>query len=151
MQLSCNNKQIISLSQYCCNNYFNFDSMKRRNTPAKQKVLSVFKSSNSALSQDMLEEKIGSEMDRVTIYRILNSFCEDGITHRVTSDDGKSYYALCTECEDHDHHHDHFHFKCINCEKVECLDEEVQFTLPKGYHSENMNCWISGYCKACNK
>ena len=122
--------------------------MMRRNTPAKQRVLRLFEESDTALSQDIIEQQMKGEVDRVTIYRILNSFCEDGILHRVTSDDGKSYYALCINCQEHQHHHDHFHFKCLNCGKVECLKEEVRVKLPKGYRFETMNCWVSGYCKA---
>ncbi|MEP6712307.1 MAG: transcriptional repressor, partial [Ferruginibacter sp.] len=60
--------------------------MKRRNTPAKQIILEIFEESDSALSQDIIEQKMKGSVDRVTIFRILNSFCEDGITHRVTSD-----------------------------------------------------------------
>ena len=72
--------------------------MKRRNTPAKNEVLMLLKNSASAQSQDMIEEQMNGKMDRVTIYRILNSFYEDGIVHRITSDEGKHYYALCNTC-----------------------------------------------------
>lgn len=123
--------------------------MKRRNTPAKQIILEIFEESDSALSQDIIEQKMKGSVDRVTIFRILNSFCEDGITHRVTSDDGKSYYALCVNCNHQHHDHDHFHFRCLNCQKVECLKEHIVVKLPKGYKEERMNCWISGYCEAC--
>lgn len=102
-----------------------------------------------AMSQDMIEEKMKGNVDRVTIYRILNSFCEDGIVHKVVSDEGKNYFALCNKCDKENHYHDHFHFKCIKCQKVECLMEEVTIKLPKGYQSENVNCWVSGYCSDC--
>jgi len=124
--------------------------MKRRNTPAKQSVLEIFEQSASALSQEMIEQKMSGSADRVTIYRILNSFCEDGITHRITSDDGKNYYALCTNCDEQQHNHDHFHFQCLKCQKVECFKEHIAVKLPKGYKGESMNCLISGYCKTCN-
>lgn len=109
----------------------------------------MFRESGTALSQDMIESRIKSRMDRVTIYRVLNSFCEDGILHRITSEEGKNYYALCDSCEEHHHHHNHFHFRCLGCSVVECLDEEVHVPLPKGYSLENINCWVSGYCKNC--
>ena len=32
--------------------------MKRRNTPAKNEILKMFKSADTALSQDMIEQKI---------------------------------------------------------------------------------------------
>lgn len=101
------------------------------------------------MSQDMIEEHLRGTVDRVTIYRILNTFCEDGITHRVVSDDGKSFYALCTGCNDEKHSHDHFHFKCTRCERIECLKEEISFKVPKGYKPQHINCIITGYCKQC--
>lgn len=123
--------------------------MKRRNTPSKQAVLSMLKESSSALSQDMIEAKLKGVMDRVTIYRVLNSFCEDGITHRTLSDDGKYYYALCTGCSHNNHTHNHFHFRCLECAVVECLTQQVVVSLPEGYTMNDANCWVSGYCKAC--
>ena len=123
--------------------------MKRRNTPAKQHILSILERAGSALSQDMIEQEVKGDIDRVTIYRVLNSFCADGIVHRVTSDDSKGYYALCHDCDKPAHRHDHIHFKCMGCGKVECLPGHVAVKLPEGYREETMNCWISGYCKAC--
>lgn len=123
--------------------------MKRRNTPAKTAILGLLKDANSAMSQEMIEAELKGEMDRVTIYRVLNSFCEDGITHRVLADDGKYYFALCRGCQEAKHNHDHFHFKCINCQKVECLNEPVTVNLPAGYVQKSIASWVSGYCKEC--
>lgn len=124
--------------------------MKRRNTPAKTEVLSMFENTDVALSQDMIEQKMAGSIDRVTIYRILNSFYEDGIIHRITSDEGKHYYALCATCKHEEHHHNHFHFRCLNCQNVECLKQETDIRLPKGYVMEDANLMISGYCKRCS-
>ncbi|MHA3788577.1 Fur family transcriptional regulator [Flavobacterium hauense] len=124
--------------------------MKRRNTPAKAMILSLLKDAKAALSQEMIESEIKGEMDRVTIYRVLNSFCEDGITHKVLADDGKYYFALCHTCGEHDHDHDHFHFRCISCQKVECLEEQVTVTLPEGYVQKSITSWVTGHCKNCS-
>ncbi|ALM50216.1 transcriptional regulator [Flavobacterium psychrophilum] len=124
--------------------------MKRRNTPAKTAILTMLKDANAALSQDMIESNIKGEMDRVTIYRVLNSFCEDGITHKILADDGKYYFALCQTCGEHKHNHDHFHFKCMGCQKVECLEENVIVSLPAGYVQKSITSWVSGYCKNCS-
>ena len=124
--------------------------MKRRNTPAKNTILSILKSADTALSQDMIESNVKGEMDRVTIYRVLNSFCEDGITHKILADDGKYYFALCLTCKDGQHQHDPFHFRCLACQKVECLDESVSVSLPEGYVQKSITSWITGYCRACS-
>jgi Fur family ferric uptake transcriptional regulator len=123
--------------------------MKRRNTPAKQMVLDILKNSKMALSQEDVEQKVNGEMDRVTVYRVLNSFCEDGYVHKVLSDDGKCYFAICLNCEEKKHQHNHFHFRCLNCNTVECLKQEIVFKIPRGYKVEDMNCLVTGYCKGC--
>jgi Fur family ferric uptake transcriptional regulator len=123
--------------------------MKRRNTATKEAVLTSLRQADSALSHDMIRESISSTADRTTIYRILNRFCDDGLIHRIVADDGKQYFAICSSCERDDHNHDHFHFRCLNCEKVECLENEVSVNLPVGYRATNFNGVVSGYCQEC--
>ncbi len=123
--------------------------MKKRNTPAKQMIRELLERAGSAMSQDMLEHTIEGRMDRVTIYRVLNSFCEDGVVHKATSDDGKAYYALCKSCKQERHEHDHAHFRCLGCGKVECLPGNLSVKIPVGYRVENTNYWLSGYCTDC--
>ncbi len=122
--------------------------MKRRNTNSKVEVLSLLKSSNCALSHDMIQEKLSGSMDRATIYRVLNRFCEDKIVHKVVGDDGKQYFAFCINCAEK-HKHNHFHFRCMKCGKVECLGNEVKVALPHGYVLNNFNGIVSGYCSEC--
>lgn len=123
--------------------------MKRRNTPKKAAVLSVLEDADGALSHDKLSEKLGNLMDRATIYRILNRFCDDGVVHRIVADDGKQYFAICESCSHEEHHHNHFHFRCLNCDTVECLTSEISLNLPRGYQAENFNGVISGKCSRC--
>lgn len=125
--------------------------MKRRNTISKDAVLSVLTSTGKAMSQDAIEKQIVVEVDRATIYRILSRFCEDGIVHKVTADDGKQYFAVCMKCDDKKRLPDnHFHFRCTNCQTIECLPAAVHFSVPKGYHVEKLNCVLTGTCKDCS-
>lgn len=121
----------------------------RRNTPAKEAVLKLLKQSKSALSQDVIGHKMKGKMDRVTIYRILNTFCEDGVTHKIMSEEGKYYFALCLNCSEKHHFHNHYHFRCVKCHKIECLKDELKIKLPVGYTLEQVNCVLSGHCKKC--
>lgn len=125
--------------------------MKRRNTPAKEAIFQILHASKTALSQDAIEQKVKDSMNRVTVYRVLNSFCEDGYVHKILSDDGKFYFAICLNCNEAKHHHDHFHFRCLKCQKVECLEEEVKVKTPRGYVLESVNCLLTGYCPSCKK
>ncbi|MEM9916551.1 MAG: transcriptional repressor [Bacteroidota bacterium] len=122
--------------------------MKRRNTPSKRKILEILKEANSALSHDMIQARLDASIDRATIYRILNRFCEDGQAHKVIGGDGKQYFACGME-RGGKHKHHHFHFKCLSCGKVECLENEIQIELPEGYVAEKYNALISGRCKSC--
>ncbi len=123
--------------------------MVKRNTAAKQRIQQLLEESGSAMSQDVLEEQLKGEFNRVTIYRVLNSFLEDGLVHRVVGDEGKAYFAICRNCKKNAHRHEHVHFKCLNCEKVECLPGQVKIKLPEGYVAETVNYYISGYCADC--
>ncbi|MBM1106243.1 transcriptional repressor [Aurantibacter crassamenti] len=123
--------------------------MKRRNTPTKEAVLSVLNASTKAMSQDAIEKKIDVEINRATIYRVLNRFCEDGVLHRIVADDGKQYFALCIKCDENQKPLHHFHFRCTNCDTIECLPVPVHFSIPKNYHVESVNCVLTGLCKDC--
>lgn len=125
--------------------------MKRRNTKTSRLVLSAFQSSHSALNYEMIENRLRGKADKATIYRILNRFSEDGIVHRIAGDDGKQYFALCVRCKKRRHRHNHFHFRCQQCGKVECLTNEVEPALPKGYIAEAFHGIISGYCNQCSR
>ena len=124
-------------------------SVKRRKTPSAEEILAALKSSDSALSHEMIQSELTSNIDRTTIYRVLNRFCEDGLVHRIVGDDGKQYFALCVNCEER-HRHNHFHFRCVECGTVECLNNEVEVSLPTGYILEGFNGLISGRCRRCS-
>ncbi len=123
--------------------------MKRRNTPAKEAVLNLLTDKGKAMSQDFIERNINIDVDRATIYRILNRFCEDGILHRIVAEDGKQYFAVCIKCDEKKITDHHFHFRCTTCQTIECLPIEVQFSLEKGYSVESVNCILTGVCKDC--
>jgi len=123
--------------------------MIKRNTKSKQAVIDCFKSHKFGLVPDDLINEL-KQFDKVTIYRILQSFLDDGIIHKAISNDGNSYYFICKTCKEV-HFHNHYHFKCSKCEKVECINEEIEIKLPKNYTSESINFWITGICAVCYK
>jgi Fur family ferric uptake transcriptional regulator len=124
--------------------------MNPRNTKAKAAILEALKNAKRALSHEVLQAGLDGEVDRATIYRVLNRCFEEGLVHRIVGDDGKQYFALCINCQEKHHQHNHFHFRCFSCGKVECLPSPVAVELPQGYRSENFNGVISGYCSACS-
>lgn len=125
--------------------------MQKRNTPTKRRILDLFRNTNSALSISKLENYLQDEMDRNTIYRILNGFCEDQILHKAIAEDGKFHYILNEEPDGEmlNFKYPHLHFKCNQCERVECIDKKIDFELPAGYKFLQMNCWVTGICSRC--
>ncbi|MEM9835614.1 MAG: transcriptional repressor [Bacteroidota bacterium] len=124
--------------------------MPRRKTKAQSAVLELLQQESKALSHDSISAILGTEMDRVTIYRILNRFVKDGIVHRIVGDDGRQYFATSHAKDSHDHSQPHVHFRCVDCDQVECVPGEVGYQLPKGYRVDNCNIILSGVCQNCN-
>ncbi|GHT41080.1 TonB-dependent receptor [Bacteroidia bacterium] len=124
--------------------------MQKRNTKSKQLVMNILENTPSALCHEDIEGQLPEKMDRVTIYRILQGFCDDGKVHKITGENGKSYYALCHNCLAGNHHDNHLHFRCLKCETVSCIEEPLVIPkLPSGYSIANIACLISGYCPQC--
>ncbi len=123
--------------------------MNRRNTPTKEAVLNLLSRSGKALSQDAIEKQLEIEINRATIYRVLNRFCEDEVVHKIVAEDGKQYFAICKKCEEPKVIQHHFHFRCLSCDTIECLEIPVEYTVPNGYDVQHANCVLTGTCKDC--
>lgn len=123
--------------------------MKRRNTPSKEAILDLLMHSKKAMSHDAIVQNINIDIDRATIYRVLNRFCEDGMIHKIVAEDGKQYFAVCMKCDEQKLRDNHFHFRCVNCQTIECLPMPVHFSIPGGYSVESVNCVLTGTCNLC--
>jgi Fe2+ or Zn2+ uptake regulation protein len=124
--------------------------MQKRNTNTKQMVMNVLFGSSSALSHEDIERQLSKKMNRVSIYRILQRFCDEGKVHKIFGENGKTYYALCNSCSSEQHNDNHLHFRCTKCETISCLDEPiVPPTLPQGYSISGITYFISGHCPNC--
>ena len=124
-----------------------------KKTTPRLRVLSMMSSRNTATSQPDLENMM-NDIDRVTLYRILNAFEEKGIIHKVFDLDGTANYALCSSNCDEGHHHDeHLHFNCTNCKNVYCLDELhlPAIKLPNGFEPTGFTLYATGLCPKCSK
>ncbi|QIP11481.1 transcriptional repressor [Spirosoma aureum] len=125
-----------------------------RHTNGREEVLDLFLNAGHALAHNDVENGLGPDHDRVTIYRTLRTFLDKGLLHKVLDDEGGTKYALCREtCAHGHHHHDHVHFKCEACGQTTCLDQVriPTIALPEGYNRKEMNLLIQGVCLDCNK
>ena len=124
-----------------------------KKTGPRLKVLAMMSAKNTATSQPDLEGLM-EDVDRVTLYRILNVFEEKGIIHKIFDLNGTANYAICTSnCQEHLHHDEHLHFNCTICNKVYCLNDLSlpAFNLPPGFKAEGFSLYASGICPQCNK
>ncbi len=124
--------------------------MERRNTKQKQGVIDVLKSSEAAMSADEVLDQLMTKMNRVTVYRILERFEQEGVAHRIVGLDGKNYYALCAEdCHAHAHSDYHAHFQCKKCKNLTCVDVEVSQPKLDNYKIEECQVLLTGLCAEC--
>jgi Fur family ferric uptake transcriptional regulator len=121
-------------------------------TDSRLLVLSLFYNKPGALAHADIEKIAGSKIDRVTIYRTLQTFEEKGIIHTIPSSDNTVKYALCKEQCAHGHHHDnHVHFVCDKCSSTVCLEDVLvpDIKLPVGFIPSQANMVVNGTCKEC--
>lgn len=125
---------------------------KLRVTLFRKKVLSIFLRAENTLSLQDVEDSLGKH-DRITLYRTLKAFTENGILHEIVMPGDVKKIALCPPvCKGGDghHNHDHIHFKCKKCNEVFCIE---QSHLPKievkGFKIETIEVQAQGICKNC--
>ena len=121
-------------------------------TDSRKKILEMFIRSKGALAHADIEHQSGTEFDRVTIYRTLQTFVEKGIIHTIPTADNSVRYAVCKdECGQGHHHEDHVHFMCDICGTTYCLDHVTVPTvdLPEGFKATQTDLIVSGRCRRC--
>lgn len=96
-----------------------------RATDARIKVLAALLGARYAFSHQDIQDTL-VDMDRVTLYRALDSLTDAGLAHKIAGDDRVfRYNAGLEEIANSKHHaqqHQHGHFKCTRCAKVFCID-----------------------------
>lgn len=156
LQLCCNFRQkIIGFEKL---NHLTVDEVlivhRIRPTAIRRAVLDIFQNANSALSHAEISDKLSRHFDRVTIYRTLNRFLENGLIHKVVDESNIAKFAPCDyqNCDIQNHHDEHVHFKCSGCERIFCLSS-ITITLPplpSGYRYHSLAVTAEGICGECS-
>ena len=98
--------------------------------------------------------KAFEKSDRITLYRTLKVFEENGMAHSIDDGTGVRKYALCEEgCKCEIERDLHLHFHCSMCDETVCLTNHKipKISLPQGYIAENSDFVVTGICKKCSK
>jgi Fur family ferric uptake transcriptional regulator len=121
-----------------------------RVTRARIAALACLLEAREALTHHDIEKRLArhGDVDRVTLYRVLEWLTAEGLAHKVSGDDRIWRFSAAG----HDHPgHAHAHFQCSECGKVVCLDEArvPAIAVPAGYRRREVEVTIKGSCDAC--
>ncbi len=125
-----------------------------RKTKSVKAVIKEFNRTASALSAQQLVERLQSQMNKSTVYRILERLVDDGILHSFTGKDGLSWYALSHSDQNadlDDLQQTHSHFQCKNCGKTECLHINVPIPEVSDHCVESVSLLLVGKCAECTR
>jgi Fur family ferric uptake transcriptional regulator len=118
-----------------------------RVTDARVQVLAALQASASALTHPELEQRLHGDINRVTIYRVLDWLTDKHLVHKIAGND-----RIWRFTAGDDELHQHAHFQCETCGQVVCLDDvnlAYAVRLPEGFRSTHIEMTIKGDCAAC--
>ena len=124
-------------------------------TQFRTELLNLFYSSNISLSVEDILRNFDNSVNKVTVYRSLESFKQKGLIHQVPDSNNLKRYSLCREdeCRDGLHNHNHGHFICHSCNQTFCLEEIISPDIRclKGFYVQELKLTAEGYCNNCYK
>ena len=115
-------------------------------TAARVRVLAALGDNAQPVCHAELEAQLG--IDRVTLYRVLESLVGCGLAARSTDARGVFRFAAA---EVQRHHAAHVHFRCTACGTVFCLDASPPPPpkLPRGFKAAEVELDVRGTCGDC--
>lgn len=121
-----------------------------RVTRGRIAVLATLLESKRALTHHEVEAKLERlhDIDRVTVYRVLEWLTDNGLAHRLSGDD--RIWRFTAARADHDGNHPHF--KCLSCGDMICLNNGIdlpRIAVPSGYKGETVEITVKGHCSSC--
>jgi len=120
-----------------------------RKTQSVAALLNEFEKGSNAISAIELIKRFDTEMNKTTIYRVLDKLEDDGVLHSFLGKSGVKWYAKCNGCSKSKHSDIHPHFQCLSCGKVDCLD--IRMRIPKIPNREVVfsQLLLQGECEMC--
>lgn len=122
------------------------------NTEGKTRLVNFLKSNPDMhfSVEEICRELNGDLAGRSSVYRNLNTLCEDGDVRRFHGQSGFVYqYIGGRDCSDH------FHLKCVRCERLIHLECEMgdeltrHITAHHGFTVDSGRSILYGVCNAC--
>lgn len=120
-----------------------------RKTKSVETILAIFKKNHEAISVVKLIELLKTQMNKTTIYRILERLESDGMVHSFMDKDGLKWYATCHNCSATKHSDIHPHFQCECCGQVDCLSVEMPIPSIPNREINFSQILLIGKCEKC--
>ena len=140
------------MCQHC--DYSNLlDTSGLGHTANRHRVLEVIGNNSSPLSAQQIFETLNrtENINRVTVYRILDLLVDKGLVDRINGGGRSFVYGLAPN----ENHPAHPHFFCKSCGNLECLNPQslnvdLQY-MQRTFAGliENVEVRVDGVCKNC--
>ena len=121
-----------------------------RVTKQRIAVLELLIEKRAPVSHAEITAALADPLDKVTLYRTLQTLKEAGITHQVQGLDGA--WRFCA----HDNDAEgcpggHAHFLCLSCGRMSCLTNQKlpRVEVPEGNEVEGKQLIVYGRCSGC--
>lgn len=138
-----------------CNYPDLLDASGLKATPHRLEIMAVVGDNPYPLSADDIYKTLNrsSDINRVTVYRILDLLVAHGLVDRLSTGGRAAYYGLAPSSR----HPAHAHFYCKTCGQMDCLSPEslsidiaaLQKTFPGKIDKVEVR--LDGICKNCLK
>ena len=122
-----------------------------RPTAMRLLVLETLDGQKATISLSDIEKSF-EKSDRITLYRTMKTFKENGLVHSIDDGTGTPKYALCEEgCNCEMERDLHVHFHCKVCNETFCLPKHKipEIELPEKFIPEEANLVVKGVCGKC--
>ena len=120
-----------------------------RQTQASKLLLNEFKNDFTAISAVELIKRLKSNINKTTVYRLLDKLADDGLLHYFLDMNGVKWFAKCKCCSKTNHFDIYPHFQCTDCGIVECLDVKVNIPEMLDRKITNSHVLVLGKCSIC--
>jgi Fur family ferric uptake transcriptional regulator len=124
-------------------------------TPNRLRVLEIIGNSPHPVSAQEIIAALNQSRDvnRVTVYRILDLLVENKLVERISSGDRSFRYGLAPNAN----HQPHSHFYCVECKEMACLSpDQINLDTRPLTHSfqgliERVEVRFDGICEDCRR
>lgn len=122
-------------------------------TAQRLTVLNILLQEEKPLSaREVLDLCRDNKINRVTVYRIMETFRTGGIVRELPTESGTKYFEIACK-----HNPVHPHFYCRDCGTMSCLepltatDTWKWFAKPHAFLIDHISVNITGLCENCSR